>query len=156
MAHFGRIMRNVPNFIGLTSEELLLKKAIPAAKRTIDEARVSYTGALKNGFIIERAVTPSGKAFTMRNIQPYAIDIETGKPSRTVWEDSTNALEKWRQFKGIWGGNYNFVVVGQSGGGNRITGKPFPLGVHFMKAGFQSIFPGLTQELERDIERGMK
>ena len=156
LAHLGRIVSNTLNVFGQTSQELLESRAIPAAKRELDLARVNYKGLLRNSFVVLKADTPSGRAYTLKNTQPYAYSINTGIVPKSTWSDSSSSLKSWREAKGIRGGDPNFVVVGQSGGGNRVANKPYPSGVHFMEAGFQSILGDLTPTMQAALKESMR
>lgn len=157
LAFSNQIMRNIPNELGLKGKELLLNIGIPAAKRKIIEDKVSYNHALEESFeVITKK--PSGHHYrsTLINTQPYAYSIDSGQPDKLIWSASESELEKWREAKGIYGGDPFFVEVGKSGGKNRINGKPYPLGVHFMKAAYSEIFGNVPTAMEEALQNGLR
>ena len=156
MAHHKRIITNGPNHFQKSSEDLIRTVGIPTAKRLIDDSEVSYTGLLRESFVVDRVNTPSGNAFALRNIQPYAIEIETGNNKSGVWVDSTEKLDNWREKKGIYGGDNFFVTVGSSGGGNRVKGKPFPLGVHFMEGAYGVMLNKFSDNMHLALDEAMR
>ena len=158
LTHYKRIQSNlIPKHFAPLSEELLRNEALTAAERKIEESMVTFNGGLLNGFVVERIrVNPTSSTFSFKNVQPYAGDINNANVGTTQWEDSAATLDAWRSRKGIIGGNPDFVEVGNSGGGNRIPGMPYPEGVHFMEAGFKEIFNDLTPKLHAALIESMR
>ena len=158
LAHFDRITSNlVPNHFAPLSEDLLREEGQRAAEEKINDSNVTYSGGLLHGFVIQRKyITKKGASFSFVNVQPYAINIETGNPISDKWEASAAEIQRWRDFKGIEGGNPTFVKVGRSGGGNRMPLLPYPEGVHFMEAGFTAILGDLTPKLQTALINSMR
>lgn len=121
-----------------------------AIKKAIINSKVTFTGKLFDSITISR--NKAARRHTIYSTVPYAGNIELGKPLSKVW--LAPDVTKWREAKGLpLGGDVNKVIVGKSGGGNRIEGKPYPDGVRMFEHGYNIINGRIVDELEKELRK---
>lgn len=141
------ITRKVPSACNRAAKTLS-ENASRKVKDAIIQSKVSYTGRLFNSVTVSH--NNNAKVHVVYTDVPYASSIETGVPDKKEWISPDVA--NWRAEKEI-PGNPTKVIVGKSGGGVRVAGKPYPVGVRMFQHGFEVIQGQVLVELEKELSK---